>query len=344
MLSNRGEELILEEEFGVVQIGRKPYRLGFLKAQYSAFTSPTEAERKAMLRRGRRESVLDAGRPLYHYTSLSGLQGIISSRGFWASDSRFLNDAEEMRHGAELAAAVLEHLAKKAKHPNFGEVLERIRTRLLEPVTSGPLIACFSTVRDSLEQWRGYGGSGGICIGVGGFGRAAGKVERAPARGPLFYAPSMMPHRVFYAAREKCVLVISAVRRFEAEYLKDRQHMRQWPDDHDAEYEKAIFRWLQYCLVSFKNPAFTQEAEVRVVIFHEQADEFGGLKFRPSPWGLVPYVCTGERLRGPVDIDNVMIGPSPHQDLVAASVRTFLDHQGYTEVAVDLSRVPFRAP
>lgn len=333
-----------DEEFGTGEIEGEPYRLGFLNAEFTPSTNPTEQERKVMLRRIRRENLVDLGRPLYHYTSLAGFQGIIASKGFWASDSRFLNDAEEMRHGAELTASVLEHLSKRAKHTAFAELLGRIRARLLEPLSKGPLVACFSTVRDSLEQWRGYGGAGGICIGVGPYGSSPANLEQGRPRAPLFYAPSMMPHRVFYKPRDKRVLVISTVRRFEAEYIKDRAAMPDnWPDDHDDQYEKAISRWLEYSLVNFKNPAFAMEAEVRVVIFHGQADEFGGLNFRPSPWGLIPYVCTGGKLNGPVAISNVMVGPSPHQDLVASSVRTFLDHHGYQDVPVDLSSVPYRS-
>lgn len=333
-----------EDEFGVGEIAGKPYRLGFLKATFTPFNNPTEQERKTMLRRGRRENLLDVGRPLYHYTSLAGFQGIIASKGFWASDSRFLNDAEEMRHGAELTANALQHLSKRTKHAAFAELLDRIRTRLLEPLSKGPLIACFSTARDSLEQWRGYGGAGGICIGVGPFDKPPTYLERAPKRAPLFYAPSMMPRRVLYKPNEKLVLVLSTVRRYEAEYVKDRAAMPDnWPDDHNEQYEKAITRWLEYSLVSFKNPAFAMEAEVRVVIFHSQADDFGGLRFRPSPLGLIPYVCTGEKLTGPVSIGNVMVGPSPHQDLVAESVRTFLDHHGYQDVPIDLSNVPYRS-
>src|SRR5215472_6382632 len=37
-------------------------------------------------------------RTLYHYTSLTGLKGIVEQRNFWVSDIRYLNDSEELRH------------------------------------------------------------------------------------------------------------------------------------------------------------------------------------------------------------------------------------------------------
>jgi len=36
---------------------------------------------------------------LFHYTDLNGLQGILSNADLWLTDSRYLNDSEEMRHG-----------------------------------------------------------------------------------------------------------------------------------------------------------------------------------------------------------------------------------------------------
>jgi hypothetical protein len=36
---------------------------------------------------------------LYHYTTATGLNGIVRSRSIWASHYRFLNDATEFRYG-----------------------------------------------------------------------------------------------------------------------------------------------------------------------------------------------------------------------------------------------------
>lgn len=333
-----------EDETGTTIINGKPYRTGFLKGDFFNFESQTEAEKYTRSWELRRESAIESKSPLYHYTTLAGFQGIIQSNGFWASDSRFLNDAEEIWHGAELTAKVLSYLTRRTTSPRFSEIIKRVRSKVMEPLTVGPLIACFSTVRDSLEQWRGYGSSGGICIGVGQAFRSSKGPPAARERAPMFYGPSMLPYRVLYRARKKIVLVISVVRRFETEYLKDCAAMpNYWPHDHDFNYVERIASKLQHKLVSFKNPAFEQESEVRVFIYHEQAEQFGGIKFRPSRLGLIPYICTGGRLSTPVTIENVMIGPSPFQTLVASSVRTFLDHHGYNEIPVELSAVPYRS-
>jgi hypothetical protein len=39
---------------------------------------------------------------LYHYTTAAGLEGIIRTKSFWASDYRFLNDPREFRYGLDI--------------------------------------------------------------------------------------------------------------------------------------------------------------------------------------------------------------------------------------------------
>ena len=39
---------------------------------------------------------------LYHYTTFTGLLGIVRSRSLWASDVRYMNDSAELRHTADL--------------------------------------------------------------------------------------------------------------------------------------------------------------------------------------------------------------------------------------------------
>src|SRR5512133_1541887 len=39
---------------------------------------------------------------LYHYTTFSGLLGIVGSRSLWASDIRYMNDSAELKHTADL--------------------------------------------------------------------------------------------------------------------------------------------------------------------------------------------------------------------------------------------------
>ena len=46
---------------------------------------------------------------LYHYTDAKGLEGIITKKVIWASDYRFLNDANELNYGLMISSRNGEH-------------------------------------------------------------------------------------------------------------------------------------------------------------------------------------------------------------------------------------------
>jgi hypothetical protein len=47
------------------------------------------------------------GEPLFHYTDLAGLLGIVTNNDLWLTHSLYSNDAEELRHGRSVAREVL---------------------------------------------------------------------------------------------------------------------------------------------------------------------------------------------------------------------------------------------
>ncbi len=47
------------------------------------------------------------GETLYHYTTVTGLKGIIESESVWFTDFRHMNDPSEIKHGIELCRDVI---------------------------------------------------------------------------------------------------------------------------------------------------------------------------------------------------------------------------------------------
>ncbi len=75
---------------------------------------------------------------LYHYTSLSGVMGIVDKKALWASDIRFLNDAEELTHTSNL----LQHeISKRIKQKNCNvKLLNQFRDWLSNRITDGHML------------------------------------------------------------------------------------------------------------------------------------------------------------------------------------------------------------
>lgn len=324
-------------EFGAVRIiGGKPYRYGFLKAFWLGL-DPHDPRAKL---RAVRENFLSDWRELYHYTSLDGFRGIVEQNGFWASDNRFMNDAEETLHGVRLARSVLRHKAKRSQNSAFGDVLRAIDSRLAEPSKQGSLVACFSKARDDLGQWRGYA-AGGVCLRLG---------ENREGEHAVFFGPDHVPYRVIYNECQKRKLLLSIIDEYEREYALDRAAMlNNWPEDQDENYEISLHSRISTGILGFKDKAFEGESEARIVLSYEQTKKYSdGLQFRVSPLGIVPYLRTGDhaatiKAGGLLPLHEVIVGPSPHQELISESIESYLRQKGYQNTIVSLSRVPYRA-
>lgn len=321
-------------------MSEKTYRAGFLQPTLWKDSGNFSGRRVIA---AKRESAIGSAKDLYHYTTLSGFKGIIDTKGFWASDNRYLNDSQEVSHGRELAVQVLDHKIKKTHFDPFHRVLKVVRDAMHDIPKTGQLIVCFSKARDSLEQWRGYGEDIGVCIRIG----ELFDISTQPEAQPVFFAPDQLPFDVKYMGRSKVVTILSVIQRFSEEYACDRQVMNNfWPDDHDEQYVEYLIRQLEFHAMTFKHVSFSEEKEVRIVIPHSYADKFdGGLQFRINKFGLIPYVCTGDRvgMKGILPIKEIIIGPCQNDELIGESVASFLKHRGYQDVDVTLSQVPYRS-
>ena len=103
---------------------------------------------------------------LYHYTTFTGLLGIVRSRSLWASDVRYMNDSAELRHTADLIGAeVRERIDGGHPHP---QLLSQFADWIAHRITSGHMLfgASFRSHGNLLSQWRGYSLPGkGVSLG-----------------------------------------------------------------------------------------------------------------------------------------------------------------------------------
>ena len=104
---------------------------------------------------------------LYHYTSFSGLMGIVESRKFWLSEIRYLNDANELDGFGKILVTELKKRLETANE--MTDVVQQFEKWLPERLKQGPklFVGSFTENGNLLSQWRGYCTYGkGISIGI----------------------------------------------------------------------------------------------------------------------------------------------------------------------------------
>lgn len=85
-------------------------------------------------------------KPIYHYTSIGGLQGILDSKTLRFTNIKYMNDKDEIIAG-------LDSMAKACNVPD--EEREKLRSAFVSHGTQ-TFVCCFSLEEDSLPMWNYY--------------------------------------------------------------------------------------------------------------------------------------------------------------------------------------------
>jgi hypothetical protein len=282
---------------------------------------------------------------VYHYTTFPAFKNIIANQELWLTDYAYVNDSSEVKHGLTLAASVFEQRLSSAD----AAIRSMLDVLLSLPVDEQPriYIACFSFGRDNLTQWKGYGhGTQGIAFGV----------EPMNFYFEIGHPMEMTLAPVIYDDGVKRDLLENFVRDWAVLYERDRASGDpQWL----AGYPRAPRSYFFELVSTFKHSSFADEREFRYVyredplVFNDQLLMKVKQRFRASDSLIVPYTTTKDlavfRLRNQekikksdIKMTDVIIGPHVHGELAAAGVRELLVAQGYSNVPVYISAVPYR--
>lgn len=113
---------------------------------------------------------------LYHYTSVSGLMGIVGSKCLHATNIKYLNDSTEFHFGLDYFSKVISRSSRTTEMdiyipddiPLYDHLIELILNqsiRQLINIASDHFVVSFSGNPDLLSQWRAYGKDNvGYCI------------------------------------------------------------------------------------------------------------------------------------------------------------------------------------
>lgn len=288
---------------------------------------------------------------LFHYTDAGGLLGIVSSATLWATDLEYMNDDSELQYGMQLAGQIaLEEFVKMRIPENSAgyrylraiqltseDLFLQTRGKVFEAVTTGLknhfLIgaACFCLDGDILGQWRGYGGPGGYSIGFDGHGvREANKANSRAFLSPIEYDPSEQD---------------STLRESIGAHLSTLDPKTTLPETVAHIVDTSILSGIVLSAAQFKDPAFREEREWRLITFEEMDTKDSRVKFRSSGQGIVPYIPISlANSSGLLPIRSVTVGPGADRERRIRAVRALLSSSGYSlnDIEVISSNVPFR--
>jgi hypothetical protein len=292
---------------------------------------------------------------IYHYTNVAGLMGILQGKCLWASAAYYLNDASEVEYGCGLVVeAVGRWLRINEDIKSFAvDVLRGLRTifsnrTFLIANTTMIYVACFCRNGNLLSQWRAYGQAGGYALGFEVDNAWSEMDLRVP--GPFW---SSRLARVIYSQE-------SQSHRIDALLRQMFEPIRDYPPDDNSllgvdrqELLADVVHWIAESLLdevaTFKNPAFEEESEWRLIIrpnwnpskeerpkANEPSPDF---KFRQSRGSLVPYLEL-RATNGNIPLRLIRYGPSLVKNRVEGPLEMLLQESGFKGVTVTGSELP----
>lgn len=199
----------------------------------------------------------------YHYTTMAGCLGIITSRRVWLTDHRFLNDKQELKQGL---SALMAHLTEE-KRESFKIAF------LWHSTNTHHCVLSMSKSPKILSQWRAYATDGtGVAIGFSDFFLKFSKIE-------LMHCQYENHEAYAQKLATKYASFIDSVHQARLDNPGENRFM-EWIDQH-----KENFSAIVKDIIALKNPAFAEEQEVRAI----RSINRDTVKMRHSNQLLIPY-------------------------------------------------------
>lgn len=261
---------------------------------------------------------------IYHYTSVAGLKGILGqdTPTIRVTDSRYLNDTNEILRGVKRATNEISQRLSAKKHeesiPNTMEFMEYIINSISRSLF---FTASFCKEGDKLTQWVSYSPrNGGYSIG---FDRAA-LLEYEENNGFEIHDVSYSedPYK-FIASAANIERAIDAV-------------------ENQVERDSALYSLVPIAareIALTKDAKFETEDEVRLFSKRPSADfALTGLDFFEKNSILVPFLPFSFSKNA---VKKVIVGPMQHKELALQSLEMFKTAYGY-DFTIEFSQVPLR--
>jgi hypothetical protein len=284
---------------------------------------------------------LDPPDVLHHYTSPSGLLGILKSGNLWLTDALFLNDQSELSYGRGLVTEVLRDRAALS-----GEQLRTIFEYAIQDFEVAPspsgirvrfYVTSFCENGNLLSQWRAYAASGYS------LGFDATRLKSSDSHGDS--RQRIRLRRIEYRPDVQRTLINRIVDLFSANVCSEVPDGTHKDNRILGECFSALIMLLWSVVPQLKDPVFEEEHEWRLVYTSIQDKPLQLVEFRQSATSLVPYISVDLRTGSPPLLPLVQIthAPSPEPDLTKAALRDLLKSLRYPETTtIAGSNIPLR--
>ncbi len=272
---------------------------------------------------------------LYHYTTQPGLVGIVKDREIWATHTQYLNDQQEYLHAVQMVRNEIEVMLNETSDGTAKRILTDMGNGI-EGIESMNICVCsFSEVKDSLSQWRAYGGSSsGYAIGFHG----------------SFLCEISHKHdfylvRCMYTPSEQKALIRALLE----EVLEENTARSNSAEMKFLPQGGNLCAYLHRYAPILKDLSFAEEREWRL-ISRPMSCTRERFDYRSGRSMIIPYyrlpLFADEVL---FQISEVVVGPTPHPLQAIRSVTSLLVKMGLREaggtfgtVPVSSSLVPYR--
>lgn len=266
-------------------------------------------------------------KPIYHYTSQSGLIGIFQNKEIWASKIQYLNDSTEFSYAFDLLRSRLD----SNKYSGLNEKLKKGLTEIVSGSENLNIFAAsFSEEGDLLSQWRAYcPENGGYNIGF----------KYSDLKWALQnFEFNIVPCEYSMSRQKELIddIIDSHIMEYNPENLDD------WRNNLHNFEEKFI-----QLAPTLKHPSFHQEKEWRIISGVTNYAN-SNVAFRPGKSMMVPYFeFELSEPNAPFDFHEVYVGPTPHQELARHSVIGLMYNSENTQTGLEFrnitqSKIPYR--
>lgn len=270
---------------------------------------------------------------LYHYTSHKSLRSIVEDRLLRISHVYYMNDANEIRYGAELFKTVVAERQNEETDQTLVDFLIEFKDWLNQLISLPHYIFVFSLTEKGnlLSQWRAYTPSGAAGVSIG-FSKE-GLEKIAIQRGFELI-------KCLYDKKEQLGILKTELDAIVTKFIKNVPSINIAGKPPNPKYLSYCYQYSERLLKTFcriKDPFFQEESEWRLVSKYYEKYTDPQIKFREGRTTLVPFIefpLTDIHSDGQL-FEQVYVGPSPNFILAYSAIGSFLSNKKACKLTIN---------